>query len=86
MARNHVVVTIHPFIMRQEVSAYVDGVCVKHAECQMDEMDKICYAFCKEFDIHQIDLVGVTKFCEQIENKMLTKQEYANFDLNFNYY
>lgn len=83
---DHVIICIHPFIMRQEVMVYQNGVCVKHTDCTMDEVAKVCYNLCKEYNIHRVDLAGVIKYCSKIKEDLLTPDKYDNFEFEFNFY
>ena len=85
---DHVVVTIYPFIMRQEVSAYKNGECIKHISCKtMKEVPEVCYALCKEYDIHKIDLAGIKEYCTRVKENICTATDYDNnFEIEFNFY
>ena len=83
---DHVVVAIHPFIMRQEVMAYVNGECVKHVDCDLREVDKICYDLCREFNIHQVDMAGNVELCEKIKYNILTTTRFDDFNIEIKFY
>lgn len=82
---DHVVVNIQPFLAEQEVSVYKDGKCVKSTKCILKELDKTCYALCKEFDIDQLDVAGVPAFTQKLKTKM-TSTNFEDFKINVNVY
>ena len=82
---NHIVICVHPFIMRQEIDVYKNGECIEHKECSIEEIAEVSYSLCKKHDIHQIDYIGNKQYGKKIEEKVnITK--YNNFTINFNYY
>ena len=82
---DHVVVCVHPFVMRQEISVFQNGECVKHIECDLNELDKIAYDLCKEYNIHQLDYAGAKDYGLKLEEK-INLYKYGNFAIQFNYY
>ena len=58
---DHVVATIHPFVMQQEVDVYKNGECIKVIQCTLDDIEQVCYNLCKKYNIHQLDLCGVNQ-------------------------
>jgi len=82
---NHVVVNVHPFIMRQEVAVYKNGECVEHVETNFENLDKVCYELCKKHNIHQLDYAGNKEYGLKLEEK-LNFYEYDSFPIQFNYY
>lgn len=82
---DHVVVCVHPFVMRQEVSAYKNGECIEHIECTIEDLDKTCYELCKKHNIHQLDYAGNKDYGTKLEEKM-SFYKYDNFAIQFNYY
>lgn len=82
---DHVVVCVHPFIIRQEVAVYKNGECIEHVECPIDNLDKVCYELCKKHNIHQLDYAGNRDYGNKLEEKM-SFYKYDNFAIQFNYY
>lgn len=81
---DHVVISIYPFIMRQSVSAYQKGICVRHIECDnINNLANTAFALCKEFDIHKVDLAGVNQYCLKVRDDMNKLPNFDNFGLEF---
>ena len=84
---DHVVVCIHPFVMRQEVSVYSKGECIEHTECNLDELDTVCIHLCRKYNINQLDYSGNKNYGKKLEEKInLYNYNYDNFTINFNYF
>lgn len=82
---NHIVVCVHPFILRQEIDVYKNGECIEHKECPIREIAEISYSLCKKHNIHQIDYTGNQQYGKKIEEE-IKLYKYNNFDIQFNYY
>ena len=77
---DHIVAMIHPFVVNQEISVYRNGECIKVVDCKLEEVTKICYNLCKEYNIHQLDLVGQQLYALHIKDELAAK-EYDDFNL-----
>lgn len=80
---DHVVASIHPFVMEQEVDVYKDGECVKIAHCTLDEIVEVCYNLCKEYNIIQLDLCGQNQlYALNIKEKLEAPNKFEDFKIN----
>lgn len=79
---NHVVAIIHPFVVQQEVDVYMNGECVKTVSCKLNELDKVCYNLCKEYNINQLDLNGQDQYALHLRDKLTSSTEYEDFKIN----
>ena len=78
-----VIVNIHPFIMRQEVSVYKGTECLEHIDCSLNDVAEVCYNLCKKYNIHHVDYTGLKKFGLKLEEKFA--YNYSDFNIEFNY-
>ncbi len=81
MNNSHVVAVIQPFIMLQNIYVYRDGECVKATNCSLEEINNICYTLCREYDIHNLDLIGVRDYITRIKNEMSNLTAYQQFNI-----
>lgn len=80
MAKNHIVTTIHPFVMEQEVSVYQNGECSKSVNCTLNELADVIIGLSKEFNIKTVDLAGSNQlFSLKTKDDLMSK--YAENDL-----
>ena len=79
---NHVVAIIHPFVVQQEVDVYMNGECVKTVPCNLNDLDKVCYNLCKEYNINQLDLKGQDQYALHLRDKLTSSTEYEDFKIN----
>ena len=80
----HLIVTVHPFLMKQEIRVYKDNQQIDSTECSLENLANICYNFCKKYDIHQIDFSGNKDFGLKIEEKFAC--DYNDFEIKIIYH
>ena len=78
---DHIVATIHPFVIEQDVAVYKNGECIKAIKCSLDEVENVCYNLCKEYDIHQLDLGGNQLYTMHLKDKII-ENKFDNFNIN----
>ena len=80
---DHVVASIHPFVMEQEVDVYKNGECVKVVQCTLKDIENVCYALCKEYNINQLDLAGQNQiYALHIKENLEKSNKYEDFKIN----
>ena len=79
--KNHVIAVIQPFVLLQNVYVYREGECLKAVNCSLEEINNICYALCREYDIHNLDLIGVKDYIVRIKNEMSNLTNYQEFNI-----
>lgn len=81
MGNNHIVTTIRPFVMEQEVNVYENGECKKNVKCTLSELENVIADLAKEFNIQTVDLAGSNQlFGLRLKEKLMSK--YAENQLN----
>ena len=78
---DHIVAIIHPFVLKQEIDVYRNGECVEVQQCDMKDIEEMCYALCKKYDIHQLDLHGNQIYGLHIKDKMAI-DKFSDFNIN----
>ena len=78
---DHVVAIINPFVMEHTISVYKDGECKKTIKCTMENIEKVCYSLCKEFNIHQLDIHGMTGMVDKLQRELNKNTEFNNFEI-----
>lgn len=80
---DHIVASIHPFVVEQEVSVYKDGECVKTVQCTLDNIKEVCYSLCKEYNIPQLDLCGTNQlYTLHIKEELEVSNKFEDFKIN----
>lgn len=81
---DHIVATIHPFVIEQEVCVYQNGECVKTVKCNLDDVHKVCMKLCKEFDIHTVDIGGHNQLYSMHIKDKIVEDNFDNFAVEVN--
>lgn len=80
---DHIVASIHPFVVEQEVDVYKDGECIKIVQCTLNDIEEVCYNLCKEYNITQLDLCGTNQlYALHIKEKIETSTKFEEFKIN----
>lgn len=58
MKNGYIVATIHPFILGQEIYAYVGNECVQIIECTIDNMPQMVYQLCDRYNLNEVHFYG----------------------------
>ena len=83
---DHIVAIIHPFVIEQEVDVYRDGECIEVVQCKLDDVTNVCYALCKKYNMHQIDLKGANQLYTLHIKDELGADKYSDFNINVDVY
>ena len=80
---DHIVATIHPFVMQQEIGVYKNGECIKIVQCNLDDIKKVCCNLCEEYNIHQVDLGGTNQlYSLHIKEEIEKNNKFNNLQIN----
>lgn len=60
------------FDLKQKVNVYIDNQIEKTVECTIDEIAKVMYELCKEYDIEEIKLNGNVTYCMKLQDTLIT--------------
>ena len=81
MEKDYIVAKIHPFLFKQEVTAYQNGNCVRSIKCNLDDIEKTILTFADIYKINSIHLVEKNHtYSLKIKEHLVSK--YANKDFN----
>ena len=69
-----VAVTIHPFVINQEISVYKNGECVKTKICPFNDLEEVLYSLCKKYGINQVEISGGQLFALRIKENFAAKK------------
>ena len=69
-----IAVTIHPFVIMQEISIYRNGGCIKTEFCPFRDLEKTLYVLCRQHGINQVDLKGGQLFALRIKDNFATNK------------
>ena len=82
---NRIVINVHPFVMKQEITVYEGNKTVEYIEHNnLDDLDKICFNLCKKYNIHQIDFLGIKDYGLKLEERM--SANFNNYEINFTFH
>lgn len=81
---DHIVVTIQPFVLEQEIQVYKNGECVKTSKINLTNLDEGIAIEAKLFNIKNVDLAGDKNFTQMVKQK-LTQNKF-NMDLDIKLY
>ena len=77
MNNNNLIVSIGPFLFKQNILIYQDGVCVKQDNVSMGQVHDKISQYCKLYDISIVNLCGNKSFVNKFAKNLNTK-----FDLD----
>lgn len=69
-----IAVSIHPFVVMQEISIYRNGGCIKTELCPFRDLEQTLYTLCKQYNINQVDLSGGQLFALRIKDNFAAKK------------
>jgi len=81
MKKKFIVTSIHPFVLKQEVSVYEDNKCIKSIMCNLDDIENTIETFVKEYDIDTINIQN-KEYGTKIKDHLVSK--YTDKSLNIN--
>ena len=70
MKNDHIVVSVHPFVIQQEVDVYSNGECIQTVECKLNELKDTIFALSKQHGIQQIDLAGNQLYAMKLRDNL----------------
>ena len=81
MNKNYIMASIKPFVMKQEVSVYLNDNCQKTVYCTIDDIEKTIAELADAYDIQQVDIIErADMYSTRIKDHLTT--QYANKNLN----
>ena len=83
---DHIVTTIHPFLIYQNVSVYKNGECIKNYECNLDDIVTAIQDAIDTYHIYNIDLAGDRLFSHKIEKNLIDTSKFEANELNIKVY
>lgn len=75
---NHIIVDFQPFVLKQNVLVYKEGVCIDQVLVEAEHVTDAVNALSKQYDIKQIDLCGSRNYLSRYQKEMYSK--FANND------
>ena len=78
---NHVVVNITPFVMKQNITVFVNGEVEKTVQCDISELEKVSYALCKEYDVHKLECHGLAGMAAKMQRELNKSTEFSDFQI-----
>lgn len=78
---NHIIVDFQPFLAQQNIMVYIDGVCEKQIQVEIDRIVDAVNGLRKQYNINQIDLCGNQNYLTNFRTKMNNKFE-DNCEIN----
>ena len=80
-----VIAEISPFVTKQKVSVYEGTECINKIECNLSDIEHVCYILCKENDVHDLSIHGWQAIGEKIQKELNKSTEFSDFQININY-
>lgn len=83
MVSNFIMVSVQPFLFKQKVAVYQDGVCISTIKCSLDDIEDTIIALAKEYNINNIEITGKSAaYSLKIKDHLISK--YTDKKLNIN--
>lgn len=77
---NHIVVSLQPFTLKQNIFVYINGACIKQTSVEVDRIVDVVNGLSKQYNIKQIDLCGNQDYLLHFQTEMDSK--FANNEYN----
>jgi len=77
----HLVVISNLFDINQKIQVYSEGECIQELTCKIENLEYVCYAVCKEYNIHLISFHGVPFVGEKLQKELTNSTEFNDFDI-----
>lgn len=82
MDKNHIIVEIHPFIFKQDISVYQDGNCVRTVKCKLNDIGSMIRTLSDIYHINKINLVEKgDAYSLKIRDNLLSQYADKNFEI-----
>ena len=81
MKNGKIVVTIHPFVFGQEITAYVGDECVQVIECTIENIPQSVYQLCEKYNIDEVHFWGGQFYSKKFKDEFIANK-YGNKKIN----
>lgn len=73
MNNGNLIVNFRPFVLKQQILVYQEGVCIKQAYVPMNDVVPTVDILCKEYNIPRVNLCGNTHYTSKFAEKLQTR-------------